>query len=392
MQKAASINICCSKPKDYHIEYYTSIEDVPQSWDDLIQPNHDLSSAHLRLIEKAQFDDIKHYYCLLYYKKELIAIAYFQRLHLKAQHLPLRQNSAMLRAIKNNLLKVFVPKVLIAGQLFRHDTLNFYSKVFNTIEAYGFYEAMISYMSKKSGACAALVKDAPAQLVPYFKNFSKRFYLIPQDTIMKMPIDSDWEHFDDYEKALKHKYAQKLRKIRAKSQALTIKDLDAESVAQYKTDIYNLYLQVCNKQDASLGFLSEAYLPLLKRNHSQQFRIWGFFDQNNRMQAFVSAWEKPECLDMFYIGINYATNEQYASYFNILYFGVEQAIALHKKHINMGRTALEPKARLGCSAHYLDTFIHIPNLFLRLITFSILRRKTPNNISWESRHPFKSTQ
>jgi hypothetical protein len=92
---------------------------------------------------------------------------------------------------------------------------------------------------------------------------------------------------------------------------------------------------------------------------------------------------------MFYIGFDYEKNNTYQLYFNILFFAIEQAIALKKEKLVLGRTALDAKARLGCRPHYLQTFLYVKNGLVRNRVLQIQQKAAANEGEWEQRHPFR---
>jgi len=212
--------------------------------------------------------------------------------------------------------------------------------------------------------------------------------LLRNDISMKMVLPKEWSSLNDYEAELKHKYAQRFRKARKVWQQLQVRELGAEEVETYSKSIFELYLQVAQNQSLSLGLLNASYLPVLKRQASDALCVWGIFEKN-RMIAFASAWQSVSRLDMFYIGLNYEMKESYQLYFNILFFALEQAIQMGKSELVLGRTALEAKARLGCTPDYLNTFLFIKHPILRFLLQKLQHRLGENGLEWEQRHPFK---
>jgi hypothetical protein len=95
---------------------------------------------------------------------------------------------------------------------------------------------------------------------------------------------------------------------------------------------------------------------------------------------------------MFYIGFDYKRNTELQLYFNILFFGVEQAILEHKPNAIFGRTALDAKARLGCKPRYQSTFAFVRNRWIRMITLRIQNNSQSQEGAWEQRHPLKENK
>lgn len=370
------------------LNVYISTTQLPKAWDSCLPTKHPLRSEALALYETIKLPDITCFYASFGDAEKPLAIAYFQLLNVLPKHL----NTGLLGGYQASLapfcLNVFRPSLLIAGHLFRHDMLTFYAPNLSPIEAYRAYEAMIQAVAKKSCAMATLIKDVPNDLVQYFQNFAPHYTQLRNDISMEMPLPKEWTSFEDYEKALKHKYAQKLRKVRAPMKQLSIKKLSSKEVFENAATLFQLYKQVSSRQPISLGLLNEAFLPELKKANEQELKIWAFYE-GEKMVAFASAWVHATCFDMFYIGFDYERNASLSLYFNILYFSIEQAILHQKGKLNLGRTALEAKARLGCTPRYLPTFLFVKNVCIRALVNSKINQQHEQEGAWEERHPLK---
>lgn len=381
------MTIKCLSNNSVHI--YESTAQLPIAWDEALPAHHPLRSKALALYETIQLPDIKCYYALYGEASKPTAIAYFQLLNVLPKHL----NTGLLGGYQAKVapicLSVFRPSLLIAGHLFRHDIVNFHSALLSPIDAYRAYEKMIQAVAQKSSAMATLIKDVPEELVPYFQNFAPHYTQLRNDISMQMPLPEAWKDFTDYEAALKHKYAQKLRKVRGALQHLRIEELNTDEVAANAETIFQLYKQVSSRQAVSLGLLNAKFLPELKNMYEQELKVWAFYE-GEKMVAFASAWLHPTCFDMFYIGFDYERNAALSLYFNILYFSVEQAILHRKEKLNLGRTALEAKARLGCIPRYLPTFLFVRNVCIRTLVNSKINMQHEQEGAWEERHPLKA--
>ena len=208
---------------------------------------------------------------------------------------------------------------------------------------------------------------------------------------MEMDVDNNWIDIHSYERALKHKYAQRFRKIRRPWEGLTIKEFTATDVETNKQKIFELYQQVSNHQQVRIGLLNVDFMPVLKKAHEDRLIVWGIYE-NEKLIGFFSAWLKAGAFDMFYIGFEYEKNRSLNLYFNILFFSIEQAILFKKQKLILGRTALDAKARLGCTPNYLSTFLYIRNSLVRNRVLQTQKNTSEKEGAWESRHPFKAKQ
>jgi hypothetical protein len=368
---------------------YKSSEELPKSWDKFLPDGHALQSNQLALYETIQLPDIATYYACYGDTEKPSAIAYFQVLSLKGKHINKIFLSSVQRVLVSGLLSMFRPKLLVAGHLFRHEMPTFYTIHLTNLEAFRAYDAMIQVLVNETCAMAALIKDAPEYLVDYFQNFAPHYSILRNDISMEMSLPDIWESFTDYEASLKHKYAQKLRKVRTGIKPLHIKELSEEEVKNESVNIYRLYKQVSEKQSVRLGLLNEAFIPTLKSFYKEKLKIWGFYEAD-KMIAFASAWLHETAFDMFYIGFDYERNSELQLYFNILYLSIEQGIVARKDKLILGRTALEAKARLGCTPHYLHTYLYINNRYLRQLVNTQMTKQYQQEGAWEERHPMKT--
>lgn len=383
------MKLCSRQQDDIDCVLYTHHRDLPAEWDALLPPGHALTSDQLALTEASSLPDISFLYGLVTHKGRAIAAAGFQLLRVRPGHI----NPGMVKRWQTRAWTLFTraacPQLLVAGHLFRHDTRFFYyAPDITTYLAYQCFYTATQRALQNSCAGAVLVKDMPVELVDHFQNHAPQFLLLRNDISMEMTIPAEWELMQDYEKALKHKYAQRLRKIRKLWQDLTVKELSEADVAAQKDDLYRLYSQVVQHQQVRLGVLSPQFIVRLKQFYKEQLKIWAVYD-GQEMIAFFSGWVKEEAFDMFYIGFDYARNSELQLYFNILFFSVEQAILLRKPKLILGRTALDAKARLGCEPQYLRTFLYIRNPLIRRFVVRKQQGVSLKEGDWEEKHPFK---
>lgn len=383
------MNHCKSKKAAYEVRLFDSVAALPEEWSELLPAHHFLQPDQLLLTEESHLPDLRFFYAYILNNKQPVAAAYFQLLPIQPYHADVERLSSLRRYAWYTFAKVAQPRLLVAGHLFRHDIESFFCKEsLPAFEKYQCYQAAIDTAAKRSCAHAVLVKDIPHELITYFQHYAPQYIMLRNDISMEMEIKNEWETLKDYEKALKHKYAQRFRKIRQQWNTLEIRELSADETVYYRHRIFELYEQVSKKQPVRLGYLSADYLPMLKKNFPDDFHIWMAFEEEKPV-AFFSAWSHKDVFDMFYIGFDYSRNEALQLYFNILFFGVEQAIHHKKSKLVLGRTALEAKARTGCKPVYLSTFLYIKNPVVRNIMMRTQQSLADNEGEWENRHPFR---
>lgn len=380
---------CKERKLAFEYKIFNSCDELNQAWADLVPNDHFLVKSHLKVYELSQLPDIDFRYALIYWNQQPIAACYFQLLHLREYHLAQSAMKPWQQSLWQLFTQFYQPKLLVSGHLFRHDICSFYwQSDLSLFDVFKLYQNVLKYVMKATKAHAVLVKDVAPSMMPYFQHYATDCQLLSNDISMEMKIPTEWTEMNHYEKALKHKYAQRYRKVKTAWKDITIDNLSVEEVKHNAATIYSLYQQVSNRQMVRLGQLSPDFLPQLKAAFPDQLQIW-IAKEEGRPIAFFSAWIHEDNFDMFYIGFDYEQNDRLQTYFNILFFSIEQAIQTKKQKLILGRTALEAKARLGCQPHYLSTYLYIRNSWQRKLFKWLQQRLSTEEGSWENRHPFK---
>lgn len=380
---------CGNKKGKLTIQQFTHSSQLTADWMNFIPQDHFLQKNNLEATEKANLPDLSFRYVLLFINNEPAFAAGFQLLQLNNEHV----NSKMVQSWQHMAWQVYTsaarPKLLVGGHLFRHDVGSiFYDASAPDFDIYNCYKEAIDAAMKASCASAVLIKDMPEMLGKYFCNYAPQYIMLRNDISMEMDIPAEWQDIHDYEKALKHKYAQRFRKTRQPWESLTIKQLTTQEVLEQKEQLFALYKQVTTRQQVRIGLLNADFIPVLKAA-DDRLKVWTIYD-GEMLVGFFSAWVYDDVFDMFYIGFDYERNKDLNLYFNILFFAVEQAISFKKSKLILGRTALDAKARLGCTPRYLPTFLYIKNSLIRNRIMQAQKNTNDREGAWESRHPLKS--
>ncbi len=377
------------KTGNFRVDFCDSAEKIPFSWRTALPPAHSLQQVFSEAHDAVLPGEITPLYAAAYAGEKLMLLASFQVLHLRSEHVDTRKMKRWQSQLWRVFSRIQKPRLLVSGHLFRHDFASlFIPEGVAVFEAFQAYRQMLEEAAKKTRADAILLKESPADFQPLIQHFIPQYRLLPGDVSMELSLPEAWMEMHDYEKALKHKYAQRMRNIRKAADGIVVRELTAEEVTQQAEALHHLYRQVAENQPVRLGFLPRNYLPFLKKTFGERFAVWGFYEEE-KLVAFASAWQHPGVLDMFYIGFDYERNRERQLYFNILLSAVARGIALRASKIIFGRTALEAKARLGAKPVYLHSFLHIRNAIARVLVDKLQASLAENEGDWESRHPFK---
>jgi len=110
--------------------------------------------------------------------------------------------------------------------------------------------------------------------------------------------------------------------------------------------------------------------------------------KEDELLGFVTTVKDGETAVGYYIGFDRKSNAEFPIYFRLLQSVIGHAIDLGCKRLSLGRTALEPKARLGARPDPMRVWIRhrIPmlNLIVRGLLHTISDHEEP-----PERKPFK---
>lgn len=377
----------------FQAEIYDSILTAPlrHEWGNLTGRHYHLRPELLSVIERAQPSDLQCRYMLVRTRSknsEIVTLVYLQVLEF--DHSNFNFNNA---GILNSLAKLFLRfrsfRIVMAGNLFSVDfsPVCYHPQKISPSEIV----TLVLEYGKRNKSDVTVFKDMPDA---FHKAELTGMGLIPfeSDLTMQMEIDGSWNSLEDYSRSLTHKYSQRFRKVRRQGESIIRQKITRPNFEYYSKDIGKLFKQVSEKQTVRMGIVDEKYFQELLTLPNGEFWLTGYF-LKDQLIGFSSYLTHGEKLEVHYIGIDYTYNKSHAIYFNILFDGIEQAIKQEKKQLELGRTAREAKAVLGCQPIYFNDYIFVKNQMVnRFLNF--LKNHFQKNVgeSWQNRHPFKKNQ
>ena len=209
---------------------------------------------------------------------------------------------------------------------------------------------------------------------------------------MVLRLDAGWTGFDDYLASLRKDYRKAIKNTHKQidDAGVSVVRLSAAEVHEEAAALHRLYLSVQEAQRFRLVTLAPTYLPALAAAFSEDFVMSGLRSADGKLVGFVSTLRDGAEAVGYYIGYD----KQLAAsgvplYLRLLQCVIEDAITLRVRSISFGRTALEPKARLGAEPQGLRCFvkhrIEPMNVFVRGLI-----EVMPEPELAPERHPFKT--
>jgi len=196
------------------------------------------------------------------------------------------------------------------------------------------------------------------------------FREVETDPNMVLAIRPSWKTYDDYLESLNTKYRKVARGLQkdVEKAGCTVENLTVTDAAS--EEMHNLYMQVHEKAAIRLFTLRPDFQARMAETFGKDFRCTAV-RRDGRIVAFVTTVKDGDTAVGFHVGFDRELNEEAPLYFRMLQAAVENAILLGCKRLSLGRTALEPKAKLGARPQPMSVWVRhrVPamNLMVRAL-------------------------
>ncbi len=150
----------------------------------------------------------------------------------------------------------------------------------------------------------------------------------------------------DYLALFRGKYKKAAKSVLTSTERAGYRVEEIRDLAPHAARLHELYLEVHANADFRPFTLSPDYLPRMSAALGDAFRCVGL-SKDGVLAGFVTVVKDGTTAVGYYLGYDRAANETSPLYFRLLYAAVEASLAMGCRRISFGRTALEPKSRLG---------------------------------------------
>jgi predicted N-acyltransferase len=197
---------------------------------------------------------------------------------------------------------------------------------------------------------------------------------------MVLAIRPEWKTMEDYLASLSTKYRKVARGLDKDLEKAGYTLEDTRVDARNADRIHALYIQVHDGAPVRLCTLRPEFLPRMQEAFGDDFRVT-VARRGEDANAFVSSLKDGPNAVGYYVGFDRAANAEAPLYFRMLQATVGHAMALGARELSLGRTALEPKARLGCMPRPITLWMRhrVPmlNVILRSLLASVPHDEPP---------------
>lgn len=228
------------------------------------------------------------------------------------------------------------------------------------------------------------ITDADAGAASALARFSYRALETDPDMVLEIP--ARWQGYDDYLASLTSRYRKAAKQIEKDVSEAGCRVEELTDAGAHAAELHGLYMQTHRNARLRLVTLREEFIPALAARLGDAMRCT-VVRRDDELLGFVTTVRDGETAVGYYIGFDRAANTEFPVYFRLLQAVVADAIELGCRRLSLGRTALEPKARLGARPKPMRVWIRhrVPalNMVVRALLHAVSHDEAPE------RNPFK---
>lgn len=203
---------------------------------------------------------------------------------------------------------------------------------------------------------------------------------------MVLDLRKEWRGFDDYAAALSSKYRKAAKQIREDVSASGYLTEHLADVSSAAPRLHELYESVHSSAPIRLATLSQGFWPAFAACGAEDLRCT-VIRREDRIVGFVNTLRDGSTAIGYQIGFCREAAQEAPIYLRLLQATIEDGITFGCERLSLGRTALEPKSRLGARPEKTHLWLRhrIPaiNLLVQGIIGHIPHAEAPE------RNPFK---
>ena len=374
----------------YSFKIFKDLQSLPQYWDKTIAiDNVLLSLKYFEVLENSKPYNMECYAVAFYNEKELIGGALFQYLDFES-HNTFQQSSSWCD-LKNYIGKKFNKNVLIVGNnmLTGQNGFHFnFQKISPTEATILIEKSVVEFQRNVKKTSLIIYKDFRKPALENFdQEYFKKYFRFSVQPNMILELRKEWKKYEDYLGSFSKKYRDRARSARRKFDGLEKKELFLDEIILYQNQINILYHNVAENAPFNTFFLSENHFYSLKEKLVGNFKIFGYF-MDDQMVGFYTFIINKEKMDTYFLGYDKDLQKQKQLYLNMLLDMVAYGIEFNFEKIVFGRTALEIKSTIGAEPVEIFGLIKHRNLLVNKFMSKIFPNIEPK-VDWLQRKPFK---
>lgn len=325
----------------------------PALWDEIAGTKLFLSRDYLGALEQAAIPHMQHRYAIAFDQGRPVAIAAMQLLHLGLEKMRPLADPADAEGAPSKLQQ----RALVCGNLLSYglDGVAFAPGLDEQTRWHTLAEMLyrVRRADKLQGQTQfVLVKDFDNAAFSASQVLAKLSYSpVETEPNMVLTLDPAWKSHDDYLASLTSKFRSNIKQRILKPVAdggYALVQLSPGQVADYTDRMQALYLAVQANASLRPVTVTPAFWTGMANLGAHRATVCALL-QDDRLAGFLLVLLDGEEATAAQIGFDRAlASEGLPLYLRLLHASVDVAIRAGAKRLIFGRTALEPKARLGC--------------------------------------------
>jgi len=386
------------------IEFYSSIADVLDFWDNFVPEDKlFLRSAYLQALEIAPPQGMQSCYVSFSVEGQTIGIAAFQIQHYRGDEPfndeKLAESANFFQKISVSSQKFITKKiqlnVLVCGSLLLTGEHGFYfhpkinPQITTQLLHKGIEKAAEELDKQGTQISLFMLKDffEPTQKKISASLVEQKFYEFQAQPTMVLDIPQTWKSFDDYLAAMSSKYRVRAKRAFKKGKDIVRKELNLNEIEENKQQIFDSYQNVAAKAVFNTFTFTPDYFTELKRQLGDKFKLIACYI-GDKFVGFYTTIQNGHELDAHFLGLDYTVNRDSQLYLNMLYDMVRIGIDLGVHQITFSRTALEIKSSIGAVPHDLYLYTRHRSFISNRLVKYFIEYMVPKE-EWTPRSPFK---
>ena len=378
----------------YSYQIYSSVNQLPENWNELAVSTIFLSKEYLVILEKSAPANMSCHFIGLFEKETLVGIAVSQFLDLNQLESFGERDQCIKSSVRNIVFKKFSSHILLIGNntltgqnAFVISEKTNQSEVIKTLnKAVLSLKEIFKNKGKKVHLCTLkdFYEDEVSQFeIPEFNPYL-RFSTQPN---MIFTVRDHWKTEEDYVAALSKKYRDQYKRARKKATGLVKKQLSLEEIKYQEEVIYDLYYHVAKSAPFNTFFLPKNHFAVFKEQLQENFLFYGYFE-NDKLIGFNTLIKNGSDLDTYFLGYDDSVQREKMLYLNMLYDMIGYAIKEQFKTVIFARTALEIKSSVGATPLKMYGLMSHDNKLINSQLDFFFRYLEPETV-WKERHPFQ---
>lgn len=395
-----SAAIATSSANDYTFELYNRVDDLPNSWDGLVQEEDlFLHASYLKALEASPPQGMGLRFLLLKKENKPVGAVLLQLIDYTLQDslkgLEEGKQRTWREWLRYKLASVLNFKILIVGNLLLSGDHAYYFDPRALSEAEGLKLIAESLPAinqqlaqQKQRTSGVLFKDSLSDSLPL--KGQGLFHKVSFQPNMVFALNPAWTTLEEYLGSLQSKYRVRAKRAFRKGNGIKRTEWSLSDIQEHQKEIFALYRSIANKAEFNIINLTEEYIPALKHSLQDRFRLFAYHDQEGNFIGFNTLIQNGREYDAHFLGLDETSNRNHQLYLNMLLDMVRHSIEKEGvDQIVFGRTALEIKSSIGAKPECMFCYAQHYNPVFNLLIGWLIRKFDPR-IEWTPRHPFKA--